>query len=177
MKNIIVLIFVGSFLISCTNDASNFKNQTIVNSEIGYDISDEGERRILVAGSMSNVEVWEKYIKAHNERDFETIMSMNSDSIKVRGPRGEYIVGTEAHKEFLMEWFEANSPKWTSKYFIANDVTTKEGELRQWVTSGHDLTLNVEGKEVAVFQIHDALILDGKVQEFMVQERVKGEDE
>ena len=167
MKNIIVLIFVGSFFISCTNDASNVKNQTIVNSEIGYDISDEGERRILVAGSMSNVEVWEKYIKAHNERDFETIMSMSSDSIKVRG----------AHKEFLMEWFEANSPKWTSKYFIANDVTTKEGELRQWVTSGHDLTLNVEGKEVAVFQIHDALILDGKVQEFMVQERVKGEDE
>lgn len=177
MKKFIVLMFLGSILISCSSgDTTNVMNH-VVNSEIGYDVSDEGEKRTLVAGPMSNVEIWEKYIKAHNERDFETIMNMSADDFKARGPRGEYIVGSEAHKEFLMEWFEANSPTWNSKYFIANDLTTKEGELRQWVTSGHDLTLNVDGNEVNVFQIHDALIVDGKVQEFMVHERVKGEGE
>jgi uncharacterized protein YacL (UPF0231 family) len=176
MKNFIVLMFLGFVLISCDNDKSKVMNH-VVNSEIGYDFSDEGEKRTLVAGPMSNVEVWEKYIKAHNERDFETIMNMNADDFKARGPKGEYIVGSDAHKEFLMEWFEANSPMWNPKYFIANDVMTKEGELRQWVTSGHDLTLSVDGNEVNVFQIHDALIVDGKVEEFMVHERVKGEDE
>ncbi|MDG2371406.1 MAG: hypothetical protein P8L83_02220 [Flavobacteriaceae bacterium] len=185
MKNFIALILIGSILISCQfGDSTTTQTPPPVPSPpevpalvIGYDVSDEGEKRTLVAGSMTNVEVWEKYIKAHNERDLEAIMGMNSDNFTARGPRGEYIEGSEAHKEFLTQWFEENSPKWTSKYFIANDLTTKEGELRQWVTSGHDLTLNVEGKEVIVFQIHDALIADGKVQTFSVHERVKGENE
>lgn len=176
MKNFIVLIFLGSILLSCKNDKSKVMNH-IVNSEIGYDVSEEGEKRTLLAGPMSNVEVWEKYIKAHNERDIETIMNMNGEDFKARGPRGEYIVGSEAHKEFLMEWFKANSPMWSSKYFIANDVKTKEGKLIQWVTSGHDLTLSVDGNQMNVFQIHDARIEDGKVQEFLVHERVKGEGE
>ncbi|MGB2475825.1 MAG: hypothetical protein ACPIB2_03970, partial [Flavobacteriaceae bacterium] len=66
---------------------------------------------------------------------------------------------------------------WESNYFIANELTNEKGELSQWVTSGHDLTLTVEGKEVKVVQIHDALIKDGKVQMFYVYERVKQENE
>tara|TARA_B110000259_G_scaffold43695_1_gene50427 strand:- start:59 stop:244 length:186 start_codon:yes stop_codon:yes gene_type:complete len=54
---------------------------------------------------------------------------------------------------------------------IANEVT-KGDVLEQWVTSGHDLTLNVDGDVINVFQVHDALIVDGKVQKFYVNERV-----
>ncbi|MDG2150868.1 MAG: hypothetical protein P8K12_01420, partial [Polaribacter sp.] len=58
------------------------------------------------------------------------------------------------------------------KYSIANEFTTKEGVLKQYVTSGHDVTLVVDGKEVKVNQVHDALIVDGKIQTFYVNERV-----
>ena len=37
---------------------------------------------------------------------------------------------------------------------------------------GHDVTLTVEGKEVKVNQVHDALVVDGKIKLFTVNERV-----
>jgi hypothetical protein len=45
--------------------------------------------------------------------------------------------------------------------------------LREWVTSGHDVTLTVEGNKIKVNQVHDALISDGKVQMFYVYERAE----
>ena len=39
------------------------------------------------------------------------------------------------------------------------------------------MTLTVDGNQVNLYQVIDALILDGKVQEFYVHERVKGENE
>ena len=66
-----------------------------------------------------------------------------------------------------------DSPKWETNYLIANEYTNEEGNLSQWVTSGHDITLQVEGNEVKAYQIHDALIIDGKVQMFYVYERAE----
>ena len=74
--------------------------------------------------------------------------------------------------EFLTKWFTDNSPKWTTNYLIANEYTDEQGKLQQWVTSGHDLTLNVEGNEVKLHQVHDAQIVNGKVKMFYVYERV-----
>ena len=169
-----------SVIISCINTESSdnaVEEASEKNSIIGYDISDDGEKRDLEVGSLSNIEIWENYIKAHNERDFNAIKSLDSDSFEARGPKGEFIDGIDAHIEFLTQWFNQNSPTWKIKYTIANDVTTKEGELREWVTAGHDLMLTVEGKEVNASQIIDARITDGKIQEFFVYERLKGENE
>lgn len=172
MKKILLLLISVSFMISCTENII-VKKQSI----IGYDISDEGEKRDLEAGSIENITLWDNYIKAHNDRDFDVIRSLDSDTIKIRGPQGQWVLGVNAHYDFLRQWFDQNSPKWKIKYAIANDVRTKDGELRQWVTAGHDMTLTVDGKEVNLYQIIDALISDGKVQEFYVHERVKGENE
>ena len=68
-------------------------------------------------------------------------------------------------------WFEVNSPKWEPNYFISNQFTDEKDSLKQWVTSGHDLTMEVEGQEVKVYQVHDALIEDGKVKMFYIYER------
>ena len=60
---------------------------------------------------------------------------------------------------------------------MENEFTNKKGELRQWVTSGNQLTLTVDGKEVKLGQVNDALISNGKVQMFYVTERVLATDE
>jgi len=44
---------------------------------------------------------------------------------------------------------------------IANEFTDNKGVLNQWVTSGQDLTDLVDGKEVTVHHVHDALFLKG----------------
>ncbi len=166
------LLILLSIIFSC-----NYKEARTKNIQIGVEISDKGEQISLNAGNMSTVSVWQKYIDAHNNRDIKTIKSMNADEFKVYGPRGEFIDGSEAHEEFLLAWFSGNNPKWSPKYFIANEVVDSEGNLMQWVTSCHDLTLFVDNVELKVVQVHDALIKGGKVQKFYVYERIKNENE
>ncbi len=175
MKKIIMFMISVLFITSCNQSTNNITVEK--QSIIGYDVSDEGEKRDLKGGSIENIAIWENYIKAHNERDMEVIRSLDSDTFKARGPQGQFIEGVDTHVEFLTQWFEQNSPKWEIKYAIANDVKTKDGELRQWVTAGHDMTLTVDGNQVNLYQVIDALISDGKIQEFYVHERVKGENE
>ena len=172
MKKLSLLILI-SLLASCEFGAQDEKTDT----QIGVEISDSGEKISLNAGKLSTVTVWEKYIKAHNDRDLEAIKQMDSDTFKAYGPKGEFIDGPEAHIQFLSKWFEDNNPIWASNYFIANELTNDKGELRQWVTSGHDVTMTVDSTALKVAQIHDALIKDGKVQMFYVYERVKQENE
>jgi uncharacterized protein YacL (UPF0231 family) len=97
---------------------------------------------------------------------------MNAEkNFSINGPRGEVIKGSDAQFEFLTQWFAENNPKWEINYLIANEYTDEKGALQQWVTTGNDLTLNVEGSEVKVHQVSDVLIVNGKVQMFYVYER------
>ena len=143
---------------------------------IGYDISEE-VRTPLTAGDISTVAVWEAYIKAHNEKDIATIEGLNATkNFKIKGPKGEVFNGSDEQTTFLKTWFESDAnPQWTTKFLIANAFTSREGVLKQYVTSSHDVTLNIDGKNIKVNQIHDALIVNGKVQEFTVHERVSTE--
>ncbi|MDA7705803.1 MAG: hypothetical protein P8P13_07410 [Flavobacteriaceae bacterium] len=161
-------------LISCTNAPC----PEAAPKAIGHEISDDGTKVPLYSGDLSTVAIWEKYIQAHNDRDLETIRSLNAvEGFKVYGPTGQVIDGTDAHIEFLTAWFADTNPKWKTSYLIENEYTNKKGELRQWVTSGHGVTLTVEGEEVKLGQVHDALIVDGKIQMFYVTERILAEGE
>ncbi len=171
MKKSILILSILFLNFSCSEIQSN-KTEP---APIGHEISDEdGSKISLYGGSMSTVEVWENYITAHNNGDLEAIRNMNaSENFRAIGPDGTVFAGTDAHIEFLTQWFENNSPKWETNYLIANEYTNKEGNLLQWVTSGHDITLNVDGNDVKAHQVHDALIVDGKVQMFYVYERAE----
>jgi uncharacterized protein YacL (UPF0231 family) len=174
MKKSILAVLITTVLISCTNAPC----PEAAPKAIGHEVSEDGTKLPLYTGDLSTVAVWEQYIKAHNERDLETIRSLNAvEGFKAYAPNGMVIEGTDAHIEFLTAWFTDANPKWKTSYLIENEFTNKEGELRQWVTSGHALTLTVEGEEVKLGQVHDALIVDGKIQKFYVTERVLSEGE
>ena len=167
MKKIIELILI-MIIISCHQQVKEI--ETI--KRIGYDVSDKTGKKIdLFGGTESATKVWEDYIKAHNEGDLEAIKKLNFEDIKIWGPNGEFIDGSKAHINFLSIWFEGNSPKWYSNYFISNQLTDEKDSLKQRVTSGHDLTMEVHGQEVKAYQVHDALIEDGKVKMFYIYER------
>lgn len=155
----------------------NSKMEKATDTQIGFEISNKGEKLILNAGEIASVAIWEKYIDAHNNRDIAAIKSMNAKNIKVYGPRGEFIEGLEAHEEFLKVWFSTNKPKWSPKYYIANNVVNTNGDIEQWVTSSLNLSLVDGDKVLKVVQVHDALIKDGKVQKFYVYERIKQDNE
>jgi len=88
MKKILLLFFVTSILISCDNTT-----KVTVEEEgpaPGYMISN-GEKISARDANPANLEIWEKYIDAHNNKDLETIASMNNDSILVNAWDGRNI--------------------------------------------------------------------------------------
>ncbi|MBC8304080.1 MAG: nuclear transport factor 2 family protein [Pelagibacterales bacterium] len=144
---------------------------------IGYSVNQDGIQTPVIAGPESTSEVWSTYIDAHNERDMEGISNLNSDEFSAYGPAGEYVDGNDAHREFLTQWFETNNPKWNILWSISNTGESSNGDLGDYVTAGHQVTLNVDGEDITVYQVIDALIIDGKVQMFNVYQQERAQVE
>ena len=168
-KMFILLLSIGMISLSCESPDSSPQ-------VIGFTASEDGKSDVL-AGPADILSVWESYIDAHNSRDVEGIQALNSDEISVYGPAGEVIEGNEAHIEFLNQWFEANNPNWTILWAISNtgESNEYEGGVADFVTAGHELTLNVEGQDITAFQVIDAMISDGKVVSFNVYQQERGQ--
>ena len=173
----VIYLLTFLFLVSCQSNTVEVSDKTLEPTKIGIEVADDGTEIDLIAGDLSTNNIWKNYIKAHNDGDLDKIREMDSENIKVWGPRGEYIAGIDAHIEFLSQWFNDASPEWEINYLIANELTDQDGVRKQWVTSGSDLTLTVEGNEVKAAQVIDALISNGKVEGFYVYERVKQDNE
>lgn len=138
---------------------------------IGFSIGADGDRSDITLSS-DNTEVWVEYLAAHNNRDYDKISQMNSDDIEVWGPAGQYIKGNEAHIEFLKEWIAATDVKWSPQWFINNTgENTETGEFNNYVTSGHQMTFTIDGEETNFYQVHDAVIREGKIVNFNVYEQ------
>ena len=168
MKKIFILLLsIGMISLSC--ESTNTSPQVI-----GF-TSSEDSKSDIVAGPNDIISVWESYIDAHNSRDIEGIQALNSDDISVYGPAGEVIEGGESHIEFLTQWFDANNPNWTIQWAISNTGENVNGEISDFVTAGHELTLSVEGQEITAYQVIDAMISDGKVVNFNVYQQERGQ--
>ena len=94
MKNYTLLI-ISCFILSCSVENDTKK------SEIGYEIDENGTKYALMSGDLSTVDIWAKYLEAHNSRDLEAIAAMNFDDIKIYAPDGNIIEGSDAHIGFF----------------------------------------------------------------------------
>ena len=168
MKKIyLLLITVCMISFSCESTESSPQ-------VIGYTTSEDGKTDV-VAGPDNIAAVWEAYIDAHNSRDTEGIRALNAEEFSAYGPAGEVVVGSDAHIDFLTEWFENNNPRWTIQWAISNTGENVNGEISDFLTAGHELILNIEGVDTTFYQVIDAMISDGKVVNFNVYQQQRGE--
>jgi hypothetical protein len=72
----------------------------------------------LSLGDNSAVDIWDRFLDAHNNQDMDAIMALEAEDIKIWGPDGAVIEGKEAHKEFLSQWFAAANPKWSTYFSV-----------------------------------------------------------
>ena len=126
-----------------------------------------------VVGSDDVMDVWKKYIDAHNNRDLELIASMNIDStdlgnFRILSPNGQIILGSDTQIEFLKGWFEAENPKWKTNFSFSMRV---EGQKGEWVITGSEVKKTVDGEEVTTYDVADVYIEDGKIGAFWVYSR------
>ena len=114
MKKIyLLLITVCMISFSCESPESSPQ-------VIGYTTSEDGKTDV-VAGPDNIAAVWEAYIDAHNSRDTEGIRALNAEEFSAYGPAGEVVEGSDAHIDFLTEWFENNNPRWTIQWASSLD--------------------------------------------------------
>ncbi|MDA9357215.1 hypothetical protein N8376_06935 [Flavobacteriaceae bacterium] len=128
----------------------------------------------FVVGSDETTDIWKKYIDAHNDRNMDIILSMESDSLLIVDPAGTRISGKDQHKEALLGWFEAEDPKWNMYWAMPYKGVPGGAE---WIIAGHSVTTTVDGKTVKQNHMIDAKINDGKVELFYVYAQDNPEEE
>ena len=171
------LLFTFLIMVSCNNTAVKKVADSMtpdaeiveVDKKAGY-MKTADTQYDLSLGDQAAVDLWDKYIEAHNNQDLEAIMAMESETITILGPDGVVTKGKEAHSKFLEEWFKAANPKWSNYFSVPVKVNWDE-QPGTWVTNGHNLTLTVDGVESTTGNIADVYIEDGLVQMFYVFSR------
>ena len=170
MKKISLILLSVIIFNSCAEKTSSEKQEQrapgyLKKDGIIYDADD---------ANPENLDLWDKYIDAHNKRDIETINQMSADStkqfgvFKIYGPDGSVVPDKNAHKELLSSWFEAENPKWNSFFSYTMKVDTQPGS---WVISGHKIDLLVNGENKTFYDVADVYIEDGKIGAFWVYRR------
>ena len=176
MKKIFIITFLTIFTFSCESPAPAEKE---AERAPGFLRTPDGDVAADDANP-ENLDLWDKYIEAHNNRDLDAIASMNIDStqqmgsFKIIGPDGSLIDGTDTHIEFLKVWFESENPTWNTFFSYTMKVENQPGE---WVISGAQVKKTVNGEEVISYDVIDAYIEEGKIGGFWVYTRAEGSQE
>ena len=130
----------------------------------GYFIQDEEETYMI--GSDDTTDFIKKWADAHNERDMESILSMEKTDIHIELPDGTVIDGQDEHSKVLESFF-ANNVTW-KPYWILPYTSVKA--QKTWVIAGFSLTSNVNGEENVIFHMGDIQLEDGLVSKIYVYE-------
>lgn len=130
MRNFILLMVLSFVTFSCDVPA---KQEAEMERAPGF-LRAGGEQINATDASPENLDIWDKYIDAHNNRDLELIASMNIDStqmgeFRILAPNGQVIRGSDTQIEFLKGWFEAENPTWRTyfSYTMKLDGQTESG--------------------------------------------------
>ena len=62
---------------------------------------------------------------------------------------------------------------WKVNWMATNTVEQKDGENKNWLTTGNDVTDTLDGVEITIHSILDANIVDGKIKQLYVYDRAK----
>ena len=170
-KLIMTVAVLAVISYSCNNSAvermvDKMQPEPVVIEQEGAGFFTSQPEEKFVVGSDDVMDIWMKYIDAHNNQDMEAILAMETDSIFILSPDGSTIRGKENHKAALSAWFEAANPKW-NVYWGMPYKGVPGGE--EWIIAGHLVTQTIDGVEVKHRDMIDGYINDdGLVSMFYV---------
>tara|TARA_B100000886_G_scaffold148229_1_gene100772 strand:+ start:587 stop:1153 length:567 start_codon:yes stop_codon:yes gene_type:complete len=166
MKANVYLTVLSVIILSCTGLADK-KMSTSQENSTGYFMG--GAEANFTMGDQESVKVFLDFIDKHNQKDFEGLRKLISDSISISGPRGEFIKGGDAHIAFLKDWFATGDLNWkpvwgtSVKFPGSGDANSVIGVL--------DLNIKTKDTLMMVNQLIVAVIKKSKVDAFWVHER------
>ena len=170
MKMMTVLTALVLTLVSLSHAGHHEKGEAKAKTVVGSYITETGKTNPLYAGDISRQQIWLDYIEAHNDKDLKKIAEINADDWEGYGDLGEIIKGSDAHLEFLDEWFKSSAnPQWTVRWMIANGGANDDGVMEHWLTTGNDMTqIGDDGKAVKQNYVHDVQFVGNKIKRINV---------
>ena len=115
MKKTITSILTILILSNCSQQEiskNNIEEKKSISTAGFSNIWDYKATGGIMIGNQKSVDLLNEYIEFHNERNYEKIREMDSDSIQISGPNGESINGSDEHIPFLKEWFNNANTTW-----------------------------------------------------------------
>lgn len=162
MKNLFLLTLISILMFSCeTTVAEGVK----LGPAPGYLVAQDGSKIDARDADPSNLAIWEKYMEAHNNKDFETISTMNHDSIVVNLYDGQNLFGSEAHLDLLKGYMEEFNPTFNTFFSYTMHV---DGQVGDWVITGHQIDQTDNGEKQSLQDICDVFIVDQKIRRIIV---------
>lgn len=158
VRKLILGLSIIVFLMACQQETQ------MQERSVGFSLQDSSISWGL--GSQESVDLWEKYLGFHNDRQYDSIAKYNADAIHIEGSDGLVVDGSDNHIALLKAWIGQTDAKWTTQWVTSvKDVNGVGGE---WVLSGHNLKQNF-GDSVANEQDFAGVrVEDGKIIEFYV---------
>ena len=174
MKRQIVLMICVLLLVGCTNTTTDTKGAAEP-IEIGSGLEQGAtEMTPVLAGDMSNQDVWKKFVQAANDENLEIMTELEAEDIEIYGSDGSVMKGSKNHIDYCREWFKASDPNWQIRLMIANAGKNKDGNLDQWLTTSADYTdTDEDGKEVLEQHMYDVNFENGKIKKIVAYTKKK----
>ncbi|MDC0248760.1 hypothetical protein OAK23_01265 [Flavobacteriaceae bacterium] len=162
MKNLFLLTLISILMFSCE---TTVVEGVELGPAPGYLVAQDGSKIDARDADPSNLAIWEKYMEAHNNKDFETISTMNHDSIVVNLYDGQNLFGSEAHLDLLKGYMEEFNPTFNTFFSYTMHV---DGQVGDWVITGHQIDQNDNGEKQSLQDICDVFIVDQKIRRIIV---------
>ena len=173
MKKTITSILTILILSNCSQQEiskNNIEEKKSISTAGFSNIWDYKATGGIMIGNQKSVDLLNEYIKFHNERNYEKIREMDSDSIQISGPNGESINGSDEHIPFLKEWFNNANTTWKPIWGTSiKNVNDDNGSL---VLSVFDNTTILPDTTIRTNELIQAYINNnGKIIAFWVNSR------
>mgnify|MGYP003986432043 FL=1 len=161
MKNFLLLSFASILMFSCETTPKEEEKGPAP----GYLLTADGTKIDARDADPLNLAIWEKYMDAHNNKDFETIASMNHDSIVLNLWDGRNLMGNDTHIEILKGYIEEFNPTWNTFFSYTMHV---DGQVGDWVITGHEIKQTENDEEKSLSDVLDVFIVDQKIRRIIV---------
>lgn len=173
MKKTITSILTILILSNCSQQEiskNNIEEKKSISTAGFSNIWDYKATGGIMIGNQKSVDLLNEYIKFHNERNYEKIREMDSDSIQISGPNGESINGSDEHIPFLKEWFNNANTTW--KPIWGTSIKNVNDDNGSMVLSVFDNTTILPDTTIRTNELIQAYINNnGKIIAFWVNSR------
>ncbi len=163
------LLIISLVLIGCNNAEQP--------NVFGYE-SEGGNKVNITTGDQASLEVIINYFEGYNNKDLETVESLEHLDFLGFAHTGQVVEGSKQHIEMSKQFLDQfPNAKWEILWSISSDINFQNKPTENWVTTCLNTSFG-EGENKNNFQrIFDAQIVDGKIKKAYLYQRDMSEIE